>query len=292
MGPGRRDLLPIPFSRLFRTPRARLFRLFVLAISPVLANCGGESPVGSAVGSQTVVTTGNSLNQNTTGSTSTAKSPAAKKLLGEPCTADSDCKSQLCKSAMPNNPNSAGICSECRSDQDCQNSGVGLGCLFVKRSGFFTCTAGYIGDTCENNGHCEEGLLCALLNLGDNESTEKVCSQCANHLDCPAEDRRNCIARYNPTGMMYNQCLPDGSRQKGEICFPCSTGNRECDGVCAVAHNKNTETEGLCIGVCGDCESDKDCPEGQICIPPLLDFDNLEKDPPHTPSRCAPPQSI
>lgn len=280
----------MPFGRSMQK-RARGTSPWLLFVT-MLVGCGSEAPVGSQLGTQgssagTAGTTGSSaLGDKSAPTSSNSTSTVVSKNLGTACLADGECKSSICKAITPGQSGGPKVCSECREHQSCVSQGLGRGCLFVERTGFYSCSEGYIGDPCETQAHCEAGFMCALLNLGDNESTKKFCSQCETHVDCPQEERRNCIARYNPTGMMYNQCLPDGARQKGEVCFPCATGNRECDGLCVMVSNQDTESKGLCIGVCGECASDSDCPKGQICKPPILDFKNTESDPPHTPSRC------
>lgn len=213
--------------------------------------------------------------------------------LHDVCLEDRHCESGICKTIKVQKGDQVstyGVCAACRDHQHCVDKGLGVSCNMDYEAGHYKCGNGDLGSACETNKQCASHLICALLNLGDNDSFTRVCSECAKHSDCPADGNRNCIARYNPKGEMFNQCLPDKARKMGEVCFPCETGDRECDGVCAVAQDPDAGN-GLCIGVCGECKSNKDCPEGEICQPPEFHFDNSATQTPHTPSRCIKPSS-
>lgn len=260
--------------------------------SPSL-NSGSSAPATSAPNNKdSSPSKPNETGAQSSGETTTQEDTYPLSELHGACMKDSHCKSGICKFIeRPNGDDMAtyiGVCAACRDHRYCIENNLGFGCNLDYEAGHFKCGDGTLGNACETNENCAPQLICALLNLGDNDSFTRVCSECAKHTDCPSDGNRNCIARYNPNDQMFNQCLPDKARKMGEICFPCETGDRECDGVCAPAQDPNAGN-GLCIGVCGECKSNKDCPEGEICQPPEFHFDNAGSETPHTPSRCVKP---
>lgn len=218
--------------------------------------------------------------------------------LGEHCKEDAACKSGICIVGLDlegeKDTDEAKTCASCRDDAQCIKEKKGLVCARGHKDGIIKCADGKLGTQCSKNEHCAKGLMCSLINLGENKSWEKTCSECGKHTDCPAEGKRNCVSRDTPDGPgLFNLCLPDKVRKSGEICFPCETGNRECaDGFCVKVKIKDEGIEGfdkLCLGVCGACATDADCPADSRCTPPELDY---TKDPKkdgvaiHKSSRC------
>lgn len=211
--------------------------------------------------------------------------------LGEECKRDEDCKSKICvieKIEDEKGTSELGICGACRNDAQCVAEKKGLACHQSLGTGAMECVDGKLGSPCKTKEQCTDNLMCALVNMGDNKSDERSCSECEKHIDCPATGKRNCVSRDKPAenGEYYNLCLEDGVRETGEICFPCETGNRECaEGFCVKVEIGDGVDENFCIGVCGACNTDADCSEGSRCVPPELNFEG-EGIAPHKGSKC------
>lgn len=211
--------------------------------------------------------------------------------LGEECSKDEDCESKLCleeKFSEDADADVVKLCSACRDDAQCVAEKRGLACQYSFASGARKCVDGELGSPCSKKEHCSANLMCALVNMGDNKSDEKTCSECAKHIDCPETGKRNCVSRDLPSekGRYFNKCLEDGSRQTGEVCFPCETGNRECaEGFCVKVELEEGLDDDYCIGVCGACHTDADCAEDSRCVPPSLNFEG-DGIAPHTGSKC------
>lgn len=194
--------------------------------------------------------------------------PDGPRDLGFPCKEDKDCRSKTCAEVpkrIDGLPTTEFRCSECSTDNVCASENPGSYCMFDRKLRAKVCADGSPGDSCETDDQCQS-KLCATVNLGDNETKLKACSTCRTHEDCEDESKPNCISRPEDSWKPFNQCLEDGVRKNGEVCFPCETGNRECEGLCVAV-----ETPGsFCIGVCGACAIDSDCDTGYVCEPPKL----------------------
>lgn len=196
------------------------------------------------------------------------KIPDGPRDLGLPCEGAKDCKSQIC-AEVPKRVKGVETtelrCSECTDDVACTSKDPKTYCMHDRKLRAKVCADGSPGDTCQDDGQCKS-QLCAKVNLGDNETELKACSTCRTHSDCQDPGKPNCISRPQDSWKPYNQCLEDGVRKNGEVCFPCETGDRECQGLCVAV-----ETPGsFCIGVCGECAIDSDCETGYVCQPPKL----------------------
>lgn len=194
--------------------------------------------------------------------------PDGPRDLGLPCEKDLDCKSQTCAEVpkrVDGIPTTELRCSECAGDAACTSQAPATYCMFDRKKRAKVCADGSSGDSCEKDEQCKS-KLCATVNLGDNESSLKACSTCRTHEDCKDKSKPNCISRPEDSWKPFNQCLEDGVRKNGEVCFPCETGDRECEGFCVAV-----ETPGsFCIGVCGECAIDSDCASGYVCEAPRL----------------------
>lgn len=226
-----------------------------------------------------------------------AETPAPGSVeVGLECKTDADCKSNICRSLdTEGNSQDDKVCALCRDDAQCISEKKGLACKLSVKTGIVECVDGSLGSPCSKKADCKDPLMCALVNMGDNTSETKTCSECAKHVDCPAEGKRNCVSRDTEDLPGYfNLCLEDGVRKSGEVCFPCETGNRECaEGHCVKVDNNDGVGDGIgdgsednfCIGVCGACSTDADCPDDSRCVAPKLNFEK-EGIAPHQPSRC------
>lgn len=194
--------------------------------------------------------------------------PDGPRDLGLPCEKDIDCKSKTCAEVpkrVDGVPTTELRCSECADDSACTSKIPATYCMFDRKKRANVCADGSSGDSCEKDEQCKSNI-CATVNLGDNESSLKACSTCRTHEDCKDESKPNCISRPEDSWKPFNQCLEDGVRKNGEVCFPCETGDRECEGFCVAV-----ETPGsFCIGVCGECALDTDCESGYVCEAPRL----------------------
>lgn len=223
--------------------------------------------------------------------TETAPAPGSVE-LGDECKTDEDCKSKICLAYQVEgeaaDPSAVKVCGSCRDDAQCVNEKRGVACRPSFVTGAMDCTDGKLGAPCSKKEHCSDNLMCALVNMGDNKSDVRSCSECEKHIDCPATGKRNCVSRDKPAenGEYFNQCMEDGVRQTGEICFPCETGNRECaEGFCVKVELGENAEPGFCIGVCGSCNTDADCEAGSRCEPPSLNFEG-DGIAPHKGSKC------
>lgn len=268
-----------------------------------LVACNKDKDPNSNTGTQNTTAPGNGQGTGTgapktggnDGETSGPPAPGSV-MLGDSCKNDVDCESKICIVGfdLEGEEDAAEFksCAACRDDAQCIAEKKGKVCTRNYQDGIIRCADGALGTVCDKDQQCGDGLMCRLVNLGDNKSWEKTCSECGNHTDCPAEGKRNCVSRETPDGPgLFNRCLEDKVRQSGEICFPCETGNRECaEGFCVKAEvDKGPGGEEFCLGVCGSCATDADCPADSRCTPPELDY---TKDPKeagiaiHKPSRC------
>lgn len=205
--------------------------------------------------------------------------------LGDECKEDKDCKSKICRvGVLVEEGKEVKECASCRDDAQCIAEKKGFACKVSLKTGLVECVDGKIGSPCDKKEQCTDNLMCALINMGDNKSEERTCSECEKHTDCPAMGNRNCVSRDTAEVPGYfNKCLPDKVRENGEICFPCETGNRECAGGFCV--KVDLKDDPFCIGVCGHCNSDVDCPKDHRCEAPKLNFEGKGLTP-HTPSKC------
>lgn len=195
--------------------------------------------------------------------------PDGPRKLGVSCKVNSDCASQLCAEVII--PREEGDlktmrCSECSDDTVCKEKDEATYCMVDRKMRANVCADGSDGDSCKSDDQCKS-KLCTKVNLGDNTTTIFACSRCKSHADCDQDSENpNCISRPEENWKPYNQCLPDGVRKDGEVCFPCESGDRECKGKCVAV-----ETPGdFCMGVCGECAIDSDCAEGFVCQAPKL----------------------
>lgn len=149
-------------------------------------------------------------------------------MLGDACTAGSDCGSGFC---------AGGVCSECNVDVDCGDGGA---CDDQTAStGYFVCLAPF-GSPCQNSVECGSGYC----NQGQFFDT---CAECEQDSDCAAG--QTCGISI---GQLYARC--EGSLDIGDAC----TDDAGCQsGICNTTNGS---------GVCSDCRTDADCSGGGTCI--------------------------
>lgn len=177
---------------------------------------------------------------------------------GSECGGDTQCESGVCNEPFPG----FGICSDCRSDGDCQQSGDGVNCT-INDSGWYACSAGNLGEECESDAGCGDGLSCEeIINFGGVFALT-ACSNCADSSECGANEICAPVVQLDGFSLSgYRDCVAPGSIANDLLCDDNAEGDLACAGLCAPV---DTGFAGA-IGVCGDCETDADCLVGQNCI--------------------------
>ena len=181
---------------------------------------------------------------------------------GSQCTGDAECESGVCNQPFPG----FGICSDCRSDDECQSSGDGVNCT-LNDSGWYACSAGNLGEQCESDAGCSDGLTCEeIVNFGGFIQIT-ACSNCGDTSECDADNICAPVVMmdgFNLGG--YRDCVAPGSVPNDSLCDDNAEGDLACAGLCAPVDTGFAGT----IGVCGDCEDDGDCAAGETCAPGSL----------------------
>lgn len=211
-------------------------------------------------------------------------SPQEPQDIGAQCREDRHCVSGHC--AKVRIESGGGIvtvsrCSECKNDSDC--SGQGARCVSSAVKQAKICSAGELGRQCDDDNDCADPTLCAPLLTGENSFETKYCSECRTGDDCKDPAAPNCLTLFGGKEL-FNSCEADGVRKDGDLCFPCDTGDLECQNFCVKAEVPNDDT--FCIGVCGACRDDSDCAESERCAPPEFKFKEGGGFGEHVPSKC------
>jgi hypothetical protein len=184
---------------------------------------------------------------------------------GGQCMGPDDCKSGFCYEI----PMLGGVCSECLTDEDCE---MGT-CSLDPASLYAVCTDGSIGVMCSSDEGCMGELVCAELVDTGGLFPLNFCSEC--NADTPCPDGQICSPVYDLgmfqgyLGCVEPQSVPngggcplDGFMGDGEVCQ---------SGFCGVADVLGV----VPIGVCGECLTDMDCMDMQMCTPPVADMMGL-----------------
>ena len=192
---------------------------------------------------------------------------------GEACTVDPDCASNACHAVQGQ---AQGLCSECKDDASCQTSGVGKACVpkFADTGLdilFWECGAGALGDTCEADTSCEEGLKCATFTIVGMDL--KSCSECQSNADCMAGTEVCNLGGDIGARKTYFECKANNSLDQDAACTPQAEGAEDaCKGFCADAEIPIFGKQpGL--GLCGACRPDhaeEDCGAGKTCSTPTI----------------------
>lgn len=206
--------------------------------------------------STTAGTTDNSggfLSSSTDGSTGTSPQPN-----GSQCESDADCESMKCYTI----PMFGGVCSECKTDDDCLKAGTGIACSLDALSMQAVCTNGGVGSTCMSQDSCMDGLVCAEVIPGTFGLIPSACSECDKDSDC--SDGKLCSPSLDVMMFKgYKSCVEPGSVPNNELCDVMGSGNMACEST----HCGSVDIMGfIMLGICGECESDDDC-MGGTCTP-------------------------
>lgn len=181
--------------------------------------------------------------------------------LGEQCQSDAECADDLFCNGIPG---FGGICSECANDADCPMGN----CTFL--GAYFGCGDGGVGQQCQSDAVCADDLFCAeVVNLGG-LFNGNFCSECKVDADCP--DGQLCAPQIEFMDLMnvsgQRACIEPNSAPNDQLCDANGSGDEQCEGFCTSA-----DIMGLIeVGICGDCETTGDCPDGMTCMPAMISF--------------------
>lgn len=169
-----------------------------------------------------------------------------------------------------------GFCGDCLTDADCAPGGCTVPDPLHQVGSF--CNMGEPGAGCMSSAVCSspEAAACSEILVVPSIFTVATCSECASNADCPM-DAPNCTPVYDLSHFTgVSVCRPDASVPIGEGCSPFEDGagnplgDPACSsGICGIAQIMGV----VDVGICSQCQSDSDCPNGQTCSEPLVDLD-------------------
>ncbi len=170
-----------------------------------------------------------------------------------------------------------GWCGECLTDADCDGGGctvpnpiAGTGAV---------CNKGEAGDGCNTSDVCVDpaNASCGVLLEVPGIISVATCGECSVNAECLDPELPNCTPTYdveNFTGKYV--CAADATVPNNEGCNLTQeggepVGNAACQsGFCGEANVMGL----LKVGICGECNSNEDCPQGQTCSDPQVDLDS------------------
>lgn len=186
---------------------------------------------------------------------------------GSPCGSDDECVSMNCYTSPISM--GMGVCSECNEDKDCMDAGTGLSCSVDILSMQAACAPGEVGDQCMSQDACMDGLFCAPVVDTMGFLPTDTCGECADSSMCMNGDL--CSPVLDGMGLSgSNQCVAPMSVPNGALC---PADPNEGDMACMSGHCADVDVMGfLQVPVCGECETDMDCPMNGTCMPGALDL--------------------
>lgn len=194
---------------------------------------------------------------------------------GAGCTDESGCECASGRCFLV--PLLGGLCGECLSDADCP----GGGCTPpdpVHSTGA-VCNKGEAGAGCMSDAVCNDPThpQCAVILDIPGIITVATCSACDDDADCPV-DAPHCTPIIDlPTFSGVRECRPDASLPNDHSCEfePDPMGDPLGDAACQSGFCGTADVMGILeVGICGECNVDADCPQGQTCTDPLVDVEN------------------
>jgi hypothetical protein len=272
------------------TTSLRLFPL--LCVAALSIGCGDDTPAAETAGETTAAssTAGETSTGDTTTDTDTDTPPDVSTTattrsfvsdeapdttadtdtplgnLGDMCMTDDECAEDLfCNGVV----GLGGICSECASDTDCPD---GSNCT-ITSNGWFACGDGSQGQMCESDATCAEGLYCAeVVDLGG-LFNGNFCSECSDDSHCA--DGQLCAPVIEFMDLMnisgQRSCIDPESAPNDSLCDDAGSGDEQCAGFCTTADLMGF----IMVGVCGDCETDQDCPMNGTCMPAMIGLEGF-----------------
>jgi Cys-rich repeat protein len=228
-----------------------------------------ESTTGGGGQTSNAITTGSPPDGTTTdpgetsgpstGSDTTPDGPPN----GSTCQTNDDCASGACYASILGS-----VCGDCLSDADCE-----FGCtppypLDPSRQ-WAVCNDGGLGDSCEDSAACAStDLQCVSFANVAGVLSISTCSECATSADCPGA--MVCNEFFNANELLGGfACTNPGSLFDGSFCTVGPVGEAACMSHCSPGNYMGLFN----FGVCSECGSDADCPDGLVCTPPELDLD-------------------
>ncbi len=187
--------------------------------------------------------------------------PAMPQPNGGQCANNEGCESGFCYTI----PQLGGICSECLVDADC---GTGT-CSLDAAAMYAICTDGSIGKQCNSDEGCMGDLVCTELIDTGGLFNANFCSECGPQAPCAGD--QVCAPVYDLGNFGgYMACVDPGSVADGGGCpldGGVGDGTACMSGHCGVA---DVFMGLLQLGICGECDTDADCPDGMTCTPPQI----------------------
>lgn len=175
-----------------------------------------------------------------------------------------------------------GFCGECLVDTDCTEGGCTVPNPIAMVGA--TCNMGEPGAGCMSDDVCSDPVneQCGVLLNVPGVITVGTCGECDGaadmpNADCPDPALANCTPTYDVEKFSGKyMCVADNSVPQDGGCnladdgMGAPVGNKACvSGFCG----KATVMGVLSLGVCGECNSNSDCPQGQTCSDPVVDLD-------------------
>ena len=249
----------------------------LLVAGLVLMGCSDSTEEKKQDGATTKLDIGGNVETSVPDLTVTPDSPGANKAVGDPCTADAQCKTAIC-----HNTKCAKTCKtpkDCGASQDCgpREAGktafcydrkyspeIGTSCAadYKCSTSFLKCYYSYLpasgpycGPTCKDNTDCPPQYYCR-------GTTTKICAQrkfcaaCLHDAQCPPQ----------------HKCVKSGS---GTFCArQCTKGSKECPRFadCKDDGSGNyfcAHKSGACTASgkhCDPCNGPSDCTNKAMCI--------------------------
>jgi hypothetical protein len=235
-----------------------------------------EPPTGTGTVSETGTTAPDepTTTTATTVTTGSACQDMEDQPINSPCTDSSGCGCDTEKCFVV--PALGGFCGECLTDADCAPGGCSVPNPIAGVGA--TCNMGGPGEGCMSDAVCvdaDNGICGTLLEV-PGIITVATCGQCKVNADCTDPALANCTPTYDvPNFKGKLDCVADGSIENNNGCSleddgGNPAGNKACkSGFCGEASVMGL----LKLGVCGECNSDADCPMGQMCTDPAVDLD-------------------
>lgn len=208
--------------------------------------------------------------------TTTSPMPTCNDPEGQPinssCTDASGCGCDTGKCFVV--PALGGFCGECLVDADCAGGGCSVPNPIAGVGA--SCNMGEPGQGCMSDEVCADPMnaTCGTLLQVPGIITVSTCGQCQVDADCPM-DLPNCTPTYDVANFSGKlDCVADAAIDNNQGCSledegGMPAGNSACkSGFCGEASVMGL----LKLGICGECNSDADCPMGQQCTDPQVDL--------------------
>lgn len=182
---------------------------------------------------------------------------------GQACSDDCECVSQSCFVVGI----LGGVCGECKDEGDCEGGGCTMPNPLAQPPAGAVCNDGAQGEGCNTSAACQTDLFCKTIVDVPGIITNATCSPCACDADCGADF---CVPSYDVLDLSGAWvCAARGSLPDGSGCDLDGSAGSPCEsGICAVA-----DIMGIWqVGVCGECNVDADCNNGETCQPLEVDI--------------------